>query len=212
MNIITVKALLIDAPAPTFVGTRMGVAVADGQTFEIAKFQLDDTAVPLTVNWGDGSVETIARSGSLSHAYEVGGNLLVEISDNMKSFGFTCTSSSPFAPLMTSLHCNSPKLTALEVRAFGDCVNLRTVDVEQSGLTALRPSVFANCKELRGELRFPKVIHVYGANTNLPFYGCTGGITAFHFSASAEETIRTGTAYQSDPTLGTGTAVCLFDL
>ena len=77
----------------------------------------------------------------------------------------------------------------------------------------MQSSVFANCTALTGRLTFPNITGISASTSAVePFVGCTGGITEFAFAKANEEAIKASTGYQTDPTLGTGTAVCTFNL
>jgi len=260
------KVTLLDAPAPTFVGTRITVSVEEGSmAYGLARGEMAEGSEKVTVDWGDGTVESVAGIGEMVHAYASPGEYVIRLSDDLASLAASSASiGSPFEAVypsrVTGLFSNATKLTALLPHAFRNCVRLASLDLSGSaiasfgnyafmanaalgsldklprGLATLKPYVFSKCTGLRrlanlptsltelsagafhactslaGRYDLPDIKEIRGTGNAVSFYGCTGGIEEFHFSRANEASVRASYGYQSDPTLGTGTAACVFDL
>lgn len=218
MNIITKKVTLIPAPI-LFVGSRLTVRVeGDALDFGIFESRPPAGSDKTTVQWGDGETTTVEGAISqLVHTYAMPGTYQVRISDDAESLTLIGSTSpeeyqARYAPRILAFESNATKLMTIGTGCFRECANLVrvTFDCSKAELIGLR--AFAGCRSLAGVVSLP-VFHILrGLKSAQPFEGCTGGITEIHFSASAEDDITSSSVYKGDQTLGTGTAVCKFDL
>ena len=214
---ITKTLTLVAPPKPTWRGTRMQLNVpTDAAVFGIAVADLAEGSESVTVDWGDGTTDTF--SGGIDHAthtYASAGRYEVLISDDVESFGVNGeTESAPFSECVAwveSLESNAAKLAAFKRYAFSGAANLTRIELDESGVTQLVAGLFKDCTSLVGSLHFRNVTWVGSRKGTFVFTGCHA-ITEIHFAAANEEAITHLTQYQNDPTLGTGTAVCVFDL
>ena len=214
MNTITIKATLVASPVPPAApSTRIAVRVAAGDTMTIASLNLAAGHPLVTVTWGDG-MTTSAPGGKFAHTYTSNGEYAIVISDDVQSLCVVGTDEAAIAsaPLIVGFTTDAQLLTQLNSRAFEGCVNLSNPMLEAAKLDTLLPATFGMCLSLSGVLRFPSVASIPGPGTLQPFVGCKGGITEIHFAIFSEESIKSSKAYGKDPTLGTGTAVLIFDL
>ena len=215
--IITKTLTLVAAPEPSWRGTRMLLHVpTDTAVFGIAVADLAEGSESVTVDWGDGTTDVF--TGGIDHAvhaYASSGRYEVKISDDIDSIGISGeTEDAPFTEgvkWIISLESNAAKLTAFKRYAFSGAESLTRIELDESGVTQLVAGLFKDCAALAGALHFRNVTWVGSRKGTFVFTGCSG-ITEIHFAAANEEAITHLTQYQNDPTLGTGTAVCVFDL
>lgn len=99
-------------------------------------------------------------------------------------------------------------LAEIGVGTFSMCSGVTRFPALPATLTTLWATSFGSMTSLSGRIDMPYIEQIIGT----PFYGCQGGITEFHFAAAHEESICNSSGYLADPTLGTGTSVCRFDL
>ena len=215
--IATKTLTLVAPPEPTWRGTRMQLNVpTDAAVFGIAVATLAEGKEAVTVDWGDGTTDVF--TGGIDHAthtYASVGRYEVLISDDVESFGVNGeTESAPFSECVAwveSLESNAAKLAAFKRYAFSGAANLTRIELDESGVTQLVAGLFKDCTSLVGSLHFRNVTWVGSRKGTFVFTGCHD-IAEIHFAAASEEAITHLTQYQNDPTLGTGTAVCVFDL
>ena len=215
--IITKTLTLVAAPEPTWRGTRMQLNVpTDAAVFGIAVADLAEGSESVTVDWGDGATDTFSGGiDHITHTYASAGHYEVLISDDVESFGVNGeTESAPFSECVAwveSLESNAAKLGAVKRYACSGATNLTRIELDESGVSQLVAGLFKDCTSLVGSLHFRNVTWVGSRKGTFVFTGCHD-IAEIHFAAANEEAITHLTQYQNDPTLGTGTAVCVFDL
>ena len=215
--IITKTLTLVAAPEPTWRGTRMQLNVpTDAAVFGIAVADLAEGSESVTVDWGDGATDTFSGGiDHITHTYASAGHYGVLISNDVESVGVDGeTESAPFSECVAwveSLESNAAKLGAFKRYAFSGATNLTRIELDESGVTQLVAGRFEDCTSLVGSLHFRNVTWVGSRKGTFVFTGCHD-IAEIHFAAANEEAITHLTQYQNDPTLGTGTAVCVFDL
>ena len=215
--IITKTLTLVAAPEPTWRGTRLLLDIpADAAVFGIAIADLAEGAESVTVDWGDGNTDVF--TGGIDHAthtYASAGRYEVKISDDVESIGVNGeTEDAPFTEgvkWITSVESNAAKLEAFKRYSFSGAANLTRIELDESGVTQLVAGQFKDCTSLVGALHFCNVTWVGSRKGTFVFTGCPN-ISEIHFAAANEDAITHLSQYQSDPTLGTGTAVCIFDL
>ena len=100
----------------------------------------------------------------------------------------------------------------LGATCFVNCVNLVGFDVTNGNVQKIGNRAFGDCRSLSGKIYLPKVTSVTGSESSPPFDGCTGGVTEIHFPRAAEAPVKEKKFYASDPSLGTTTAKCCFDI
>lgn len=202
-------------PPPPFVGTKIKIAVnADELGFGIYNLDKSDEATAFTVDWGDGITEQGRSISSLIHQYATPGTYEIRISDGIDNLTLaTYQGGTKFAttyPLaVREVQINATQLATVGTGCFYNCKNLTKVSFTAPGVATMPSRCFQGCASLSGRLDFPAIASLARI---LPFAECTGGITEIHFPAASEVAITSSSIYKADPTLGTGTAVCVFDL
>lgn len=205
MNIIIKKVKVV--PHPMYrQGTRLTAVISEPETeFGTWMTSLAPGYAAGMVDWGDGVIEPLY--GNNTHIYVQPGTYQVVISDDFAVLGF-----GPCSKFLTSVISNAQNLVELPSSAFVDAVELATLDLRLTRINKIGPFAFRNCTELTGEFYFPEVRTFSGvAKAMAPFKNCTG-ITKLHFAAKHKESITSCAIYKADPTLGTTTGECVFDL
>ena len=205
MNIIIKKVKVV--PHPMYrQGTRLTAVISEPETeFGTWMTSLAPGHTAGMVDWGDGVIEPLY--GNNTHIYVQPGTYQVVISDDFAVLGF-----GPCSKFLTSVISNAQNLVELPSSAFVDAVELATLDLPLTRINKIGPFAFRNCTALTGEFYFPEVRTFLGAAKAMaPFKNCTG-ITKLHFAAKHKESITSCAIYKVDPTLGTITGECVFDL
>ena len=205
MNIIIKKVKVV--PHPMYrQGTRLTAVISEPETefgTWMTSLALGHTAG--MVDWGDGVIEPLY--GNNAHIYVQPGTYQAVISDDFAVLGF-----GPCSKLLTSVISNAQNLVELPSSAFSGGVQLAELDLRLTRINKIGPFAFTNCTALTGEFYFPEVRVFSGAaKVMAPFKNCTG-ITKLHFAAKHKESITSCAIYKADPTLGTITGECVFDL
>ena len=206
MNIIIKKVKVV--PHPMYrQGTRLTAVISEPETeFGTWMTSLAPGHTAGMVDWGDGVIEPLY--GNNTHIYVQPGTYQVVISDDFAVLGF----STNYAKFLTSAVSNAQNLVELSAGAFSGGVQLAELDLRLTRINKIGPFAFTNCTALTGEFYFPEVRVFSGAAKAMaPFKNCTG-ITKLHFAAKHKESITSGAIYKADPTLGTITGECVFDL
>lgn len=215
MNIIIKKVRLVAAPEPAFVGTRIGIKITepyDGKYIfgianaTIAKFD------GIFIDWGDGTRESPSDFAKLLHEYPGPGVYEVRMSDNFWAILLSTADTETYPGVLIgnevrSLVSNAPLLTGFSRFGMRNLANLEYVNLNGSSVNAIGSSVFSGCPSLKGDVYFQPVATIYATS-----FKDSPLITAFHFAAANEEVITSSESYKTDPTFGTGSAICLFDL
>ena len=212
MHIITKKVRLIPAP---FVGTRIKIAVDDPEslTWGMHNLTLAEGHERAIIDWGDGNRTELTESGEARHTYDVAGEYVVCISDDISALRCSAASSGSefnavFAKKIREFHTDANNLASLNNYCFQSAVNLCVFRCEGSGLCALRTRAFANCPSLSGRIDLPGV----NDPAAYTFPDCPG-ITELQFSAANEAMIKALPAWEaSNHNFGATNAVCKFDL
>ena len=210
MCIVTFKATVVAAPIPPFVGFEVGIHVeADGLTFGIKSTTFAAGCSEHEIDWGDGTKETTSQSLNIAHAYESPSDYRIRISDTCTALSLCSTTD---ASKVRSVVCTAKNLITIATGSFSSCANMTKADFRHSAVETISRMAFAGCSGLSGELYLPKVVTLTYFSGKPPFSGCSGGIVKFHFGKANEEAIKASDSYKADPTLGTSTAECVFDL
>ena len=202
---IAINTTLLPYPPSTRLRIRLA---EDGMQRKISSIVLAAGHANCAIDWGDGTVETVTRLPP--HTYAKAGEYIVRLSDDVSAL--TVSNRNDTDPTLLAFASNATLLGKIQQFCFDGCTYLQRIDVRESGLTSLDRMAFRYCTSLSSELYFPKVNQLSGTATSEVFAGCTGGITKIHFAKVNEAAIKASAPYQGDPTLGTGTAVCVFDL
>ena len=205
MNIIIKKVKVV--PHPMYrQGTRLTAVISEPETeFGTWMTSLAPGHAAGMVDWGDGVIEPLY--GNNTHIYVQPGTYQVVISDDFAVLGF-----GPCSKFLTSVISNAQNLVELPSSAFSGGVQLAELDLRLTRINKIGPFAFTNCTALTGEFYFPEVRVFSGpAKVMAPFKNCTG-ITKLHFAAKHKKSITSCAIYKADPTLGTITGECVFDL
>lgn len=210
--IIICKTNLLPA---SFAGTTLALEIgADDLLTGIYEGNLAGGHARGTVDWGDGSVDEVGDFLRLTHLYARPGRYEVRLSDDFASFAYTAMPgewSGPSPAQLTGFASAARELKAVLRYSFFRCANLTALDLSNASVETLGQAAFRSCLGLAGELRLPSVTDLEGTRKVEVFMNC-GDITAIHFAAAHEASVRASPAYLADPTLGTGTGTCVFDL
>lgn len=210
MKIICKTTLL--APAPPFVGTRIGIKLDDpaSLTWGIGKFTLADGHGSATISWGDGSQEQVT-GGELTHTYPRPGEYEVRITDDIKDICClysASTEKTTFIEMVREFSTNATALATISGTCLAGAANLKTLKCEGSWVKSMLGRAFANCSSVIGRVDFLGAVTL-GPNT---FTGCTG-ITEIHFAEANEAAIKAQSSWESSHhTFGAPNAVISFDL
>lgn len=209
MNIITKKVRLIPA---TFVGTHIKIALEDPVSLKwgMLKVKIAEGHEKAVIDWGDGVLEDLTRSKSITHTYQNPGEYEVRISDDVS---LLCCSSvqgsseyrSIYAPMIREFITNSPTLETLDYCCFRSALNLNVVNCAGIGLRSLGSWAFCACPLLPERLDFPHVIDI-APDT----FTYSPSIAELHFASANAEAISALPGY--DTCFGAENAVCKFDL
>lgn len=208
---ITIKSTLLPPPGP---GSRFLFRTdADGES---CAFWSMTGVEPFTIDWGDGTVESFSSGNyeKIIHTYAQRGERWAEITDGISTLRLSGDSdfTALYSHRLLRFETDARKLTGLGSSAFKRCVNLTGFSIAGSGITSITRVVFEGCTGLRGRIDFPGVKSYTTGASYAPLKNCTGGIAEIHFDKSMADTFGKSTGFLADTTLGTGTAVTLFDL
>lgn len=211
---ITCKTTLL--PAVPFVGTRIRVRIPHGPDAPMAFSIYNATASGGSeIDWGDGTVEPFTRLNRTVHNYASPGLYEVRIKEGVTTLVMVYRAhdyDTLYAPAIISFCSNDPQLVTLGGWSFLGARNMIGLDMSESKVNALNSGIFKNCTSLSGEFYFPCVKNMIATLGDLPFEGCTGGITKIHFAEANKAAILATGILDLDPTLGSGTAEVVFDL
>ena len=78
------KAIVVAAPVPPFVGTRISIRLDDpaSLTWGMQNIQLASGHEKSVIEWGDGSRDEVTLNGARTHAYARAGKYEVRISND----------------------------------------------------------------------------------------------------------------------------------
>lgn len=212
---ITKKTRLLPA---SFVGTILTVRVGEERIFKIRVASLAEGRERITVDWGDGTVETFgATLADVGHLYPTAGEYRIRLSDDVSKLGIGAASSSSeynkvYAPMVTGFFSNGSRFTSMGPYSMRGCVNLTAFDVEGAAVETISNFAFKECAALSGELRFPRVTSILGGMAGLAFSGCTG-IGVLRFGSANEAAVKSSPGWAaSGGKFGAVNATVSFDL
>ena len=216
--IIVKKIILVAEPGPEPArrGTFLTVEpTEESPTYGFYAGALAADSGSVTVDWGDGTVETVADISRMTHTYASAGVYTVRLSDDLAMLGCsapvgTAVQSRVYAKLLKGVGCNAEKLKALNTGAFRQSDNLVSADFADAAIESIRSNAFNGCSALAGAVAFPSVVDIDGAAGTLPFAGCTA-LREIHFARANEPVITALPCYADDPHLGAANATVLFD-
>ena len=207
MHIITKKVTLLPVP---FIGTQLYISItSEAMTYGFFGGTLADGSSAVTVDWGDGSVETLAEFSRVEHTYAAPGDYRVRLSDDLAAFGQSSTRETAFrtyAERTRSVTSNAVRLNELDAGAFRSAVNLTTADFSQSTLAFIGTSAFSTCPALGPVLSFPKV-----SALGTSIFNASPSVLEIHFSKAHEAEIRATEAFKAVPPLAAPNATIVFD-
>lgn len=216
---IIVKKIILVAepgPEPAVRGTFLTIEpTAESPTYGFYAGALAADSGSVTVDWGDGTVETVADISRMAHTYASAGVYTVRLSDDLAMLGCsapvgTAVQSRVYAKLLKGVVCNAEKLKALNTGAFRQSDNLVSADFADAAIESIRSNAFNGCAALAGAVVFPSAIDIEGSMGTLPFAGCES-LREIHFARANEPIITALPCYADDPHLGAANATVLFD-
>jgi hypothetical protein len=193
---------IIPTDAQVFVFNTQGTTFTGDKD---VRFQLLGSNNSVSINWGDGSVETYAGSAAnttITHTYETAGLYLVSITgvfENIKLAGFTGSQASDLANVLQNSPDWSPtNLTDLYngcslitsdslddfpdtslitqfVRAFRNCSNLTSFPLINTSAGTTFSNTWFNCSSLTS---FPLINTAAGTNFGEAWFNCSS-LTSF---------------------------------
>lgn len=216
--IIIKKVILVAEPGPEPAerGTFLTVEpTEESPTYGFYAGALAADSGSVTVDWGDGTVETVEDISRKTHTYARAGVYTVWLSDDLAMLGCsapvgTAVQSRVYAKLLKGVVCNAEKLKALNTGAFRQSDNLVSADFADAAIATLKSNVFNGCAALAGAVVFPSVVDIDGATGTQPFAGCAA-LREIHFSRANEPVVTALPCYADDPHLGAANATVLFD-
>jgi hypothetical protein len=168
-----------------------------GDTFtgdKVVRFQLLGSNNSVSIDWGDGSVETYTGSAAnaiITHTYETAGLYLVSITgvfENIKLAGFTGSQASDLASVLQ----NSPDWSPTNLTDLYNGCSLITSDslddFPDTSLITQFLRAFTNCSSLTS---FPLINTAAGTNFSNAWNGCSS-LTSFPLIDTSA-----GTSFQS---------------
>ena len=197
MTFITKTVRLVAPPEPPFIGTRIVIATTDeSPTFGIYLAKLAEGHPSLTVDWGDGSCETLPGLDSSTHTYPTPGQYEIRVSDDVASLrvrGLKDEFITTYPKMLVSFCSDAvhltelgqgcftgaslveienwpPKLESIGGAGLNENTQLTKVAPLPATLSKLGASAFANCQKLPGEITLPTNVTAIALMT---FYGCT---------------------------------------
>ena len=216
---IIVKKIILVAepgPEPAVRGTFLTIEpTEESPTYGFYAGALAADSGSVTVDWGDGTVETVADISRMTHTYASAGVYTVRLSDDLAMLGCsapvgTAVQSRVYAKLLKGVVCNAAKLKALNTGAFRQSDNLVSADFADAAIESIKSNAFNGCFALAGAVVFPSAVDIDGAAGTLPFAGCAA-LREIHFARANEPVITALPCYADDPHLGAANATVLFD-
>lgn len=213
MITITRKVTLLPAP---FVGIRIDLEVGEGLVYGIRTLALADGSADVTIDWGDGTVETLAKVTAKKHTYPAPGAYTVTVSDDVKAFTISTSDTSPefpqrYAPLVKRVTIRSDKAEVIGAFCFNGCVNMESLDLRGAHILRFLGGAARNCTSLRGRVDLPHVTEISGTGNAAPFANCAA-LAELHFGAANRAVIEASAPYGDTPPFGAANAVIKFDL
>lgn len=198
-----------------FKGTRITVVAIPKLEYGIYSAKVAAGSTSVKVDWGDGTVETLAAISRLVHTYPHPGLYEIRISDDIEELGLaTVATTSDYAerysPMVECVFSDAAKIKALSAYSLFNAANMHTFDMRGSSLEKINGYTFSGASGLRGRIDLPNVSQFTGKGTMQPFKDCTG-LTEIHFSKSNEALVTAWSCYKADPRLGAANAVVMFD-
>jgi hypothetical protein len=182
---------IIPTDAQVFVFNTQGTTFTGDK---VVRFQLLGSNNSVSINWGDGSVETYAGSAAnttITHTYETAGLYLVSITgvfENIKLAGFTGSQASDLASVLQ----NSPDWSPTNLADLYNGCSLITSDslddFPDTSLITQFLRAFSNCSSLTS---FPLINTAAGTNFQSAWQSCSS-LTSFPLINTAA-----GTNFQS---------------
>ena len=162
-----------------------------------------------TVQWGDGTSESVAEATQATHAYPAPGTYEVVISDACTAIQLAAVSkTSPFYavyPLaIRSVKTNASALTKMLLNSLANAANMEVCDLKDAPIDSISTFAFLDCASLR-RLEFPKVTSLSAKS----FTGCSA-LTEIHFAKANEAIISALPGYGD--AFGAENAKISFDL
>lgn len=171
--------------------TRIAIRLDDPEslTWGIYSLTFAEGESAVTIDWGDGSVETVTDTKRIVHTYPSTGTYVVRLSDTIS--GLACAAPATPAEFrkaypsrIVSFVTTAQKLTQLTNYAFSYAENLTYFSCIGSGLVKLQSQVFRYCTELSGSLNLKPITSL----SALTFFGCDL-VTQLVFDNANYETI-----------------------
>ena len=195
MKIICKTTLL---PAP-FVGTRIRIRLDDpaSLTWGIYSFVLADGESSVTIDWGDGMVQTFTETQEISHTYPAIGIYEVKISDSIAALRCSSSAADPlyydgFAPCILSCETNAAKLIKIDRFCFMGARNMVTFNCNDSGVTELSTRCLRECESLSGSVGLKPVTSI-----NSTTFAESPGITELVFSQANYDIISALSGFET---------------
>ena len=171
---ITCKTTLL--PRLLIRGTLLTVSVSDEQpTFGIFVAGLADGHTAVTVDWGDGTVETLPGLDATTHTYAEAGTYEVLLSDDIATLAVSSQNQAEFRDIypkcLIDVESNAANLLEIQPYGFYRAENLRRVGLKHSAITLINTSAFASCTALESTSGLPDGLT---SLANCAFDRCTG--------------------------------------
>ena len=124
-------------------------ASPESMTVEIAHGGLAPGSTEVTVDWGDGTVESMRGISNARHTYARAKDYVVKISDDISSFGYSASNwdGNPIREMLVELLGVGTKVTSIVSYGFNNCKNMRGV-IELPNVTSVGSYAFGSVAEI----------------------------------------------------------------
>ena len=203
---------------PERKGLRLGVEVtADENACGLLICDCAEGCGTVTVDWGDGCVETSPGLRSVVHAYDAPGRYEVRLTDEVGVMQLCAPMpgskfNTVYPMRFRTIEIAADRLVTLKPYAFVRSVNLETVRIRTAAPLTLPNYCFKDCVSLR-RVELPSVADLASTSSisAAPFTGCTAEME-IHFAKANERAIRATQLFTDYPTLGAEKGSVSFDL
>lgn len=120
-------------------------ASPESMTAEIAQGGLAPGSTVVSVDWGDGTVESMPGISYARHTYARAKDYVVKISDDISSFGYADRNwdGNPIRLMLVELVCIGTKVTSIVSYGFNNCKSMRGV-IELPNVTKIGNYAFGS--------------------------------------------------------------------
>ena len=197
-----------DTPIPDDGKTRIFIHIAEGTPYNRLTFYLRftaSTANNTTVDWGDGSSETLGSTTATnySHKYAEGGDYIITMTVNSGTISFIGNSAYAFYGSTSATNAHNrvrinriilgDAVSGIGDYAFYNCYVLPNI-VIPNGITSIGGHVLRNCYSLTS-VTIPSSVTSIGVNA----FSNSTGMSEYHFKPTTPPTLANTNAFGDIP-------------